>query len=158
MANGIAFAVFVLPLVISIAFGSFVMYGILQDPARELNMWQFDSFSKPEVASETIIEVLGLEREYDTNTPINLQVDVKDSFFDCGDLYVTLYKVQGNSKEVVTQSGYFDQCFSNDNLLLPIDDEFSETVDSPGKYEILVEINDKDQRKQASSKSSIIVN
>lgn len=134
------------------------MYGILQEPERNLNMWQFESISKPIASSEAIIEILGLEKEYDTNSPISLQVDVKDPTFDCGDLYITLYEVKGNSKNVVTQSGYFDQCFSNDDALLPIDDEFSETINSPGKYEVVVELNDEDQQKQTSSKASIIVN
>lgn len=157
MANGIAYTVFVLPVIISIAFGTFVMYGILEEPDRDLNMWRFELISTPEVDSKSIIEIHGLEKEYDTDSPINLQVDVKDAIFDCGDLYVTLLEVKGNSRDVVTQSGYFDQCFSNDDLLLPIDDEFSETINSPGKYEVVVEVNDKAQQKQASSKASIIV-
>ena len=41
--------------------------------------------------------------------------------------------------------------------MLPVDDEFSEVIDTPGSYEILVEINDKSQKDTISAKEKFSV-
>ena len=37
------FIVYILPIILSISLGTLVMAEALNDPERELNMWQFDS-------------------------------------------------------------------------------------------------------------------
>ena len=150
VARGIFFAVFILPITSSIIFGAFVLNGILiEKPERELNMWQFDS----NFVSTHDIEILGLEKQYSASDPVEIQVSIDDSLFDCGDLYITIYDVSSSSKQVVTQSGFFDQCFAKNNSVLPVGDEFSEIVDKSGNYEIIIQMVD-DAGKNSFSKSA----
>ncbi len=150
VVRGIVYAVFLLPVISSIIFGAFVLNGILvEKPERELNMWQFDS----DFVSTHDIEILGLEKQYSASDPVEIQVSIDDSLFDCGDLYITLYDVSSFSKQVVTQSGFFDQCFAKNNSVLPIGDEFSEIVDKSGNYEIIIQMVD-DAGKNSFSKSA----
>ena len=143
MARGVLYVVFVVPVVLSIIFASSVLGQVLQEPDRELNMMQFEISDRP-IISNKAIGIIGLESSYSTSTPVEIQVSVKDEKFDCGDLYVTIYSA--SSKAVVTQSGFFGQCFGDESIVLPIDDDFSETVDEPGNYEIKVEMYDKQQQ------------
>jgi len=133
------FLVFGLPVIFSIIFGSVVMNDILQEPNRELNMWPM-SFSES-ISYGAPIEIIGLSNQYSTSEPIEIKINVNDSSFDCGDLYVTIYS---SEKNVITQGGYFEQCFEQGNYLLPIGDSFSEIVDIPGSYEIVVEMVSKE--------------
>ncbi len=150
VVRGIVYAVFLLPVISSIIFGAFVLNGILiEKPERELNMWQFDS----NFVSTHDIEILGLEKQYSASDPVEIQVSIDDSLFDCGDLYITIYDVSSSSKQVVTQSGFFDQCFAKNNSVLPIGDEFSEIVDKSGNYEIIIQMVD-DAGKNSVSKSA----
>ena len=142
MARGVLYVVFVVPVVLSIIFASSVLGQVLQEPDRELNMMQFEISDRP-ITYSKVIGIIGLESSYTTSTPIEIQVSITDEKFDCGDLYVTIYGA--TSKAVVTQSGYFGQCFGK-NTVLPIDDDFSETIDEPGNYEIKVEMYDKQQQ------------
>ena len=84
------------------------------------------------------IEIIGLSKQYSTSEPIEIQVKIDDSSFDCGDLYVTIYSTEKN--DVITQSGFFEQCFEQGSKILPIGDEFSKVIDTPGSYEIVVEM------------------
>ena len=143
MARGVLYVVFVVPVVLSIIFASSVLGQVLQEPDRELNMMQFEISDRPIISSKAI-GILGLESSYTTSTPVEIQVSVTDEKFDCGDLYVTIYDAA--SKTVVTQAGYFGQCFGSENIILPIDDDFSEIVDETGNYEIKVEMYDKQQQ------------
>ncbi len=133
------FLVFGLPVIFSIIFGSVVLNDILQQPNRELNMWPM-SFSETS-SHDAIIEIIGLSNQYSTSEPVEIKINVNDSSFDCGDLYVTIYS---SEKNVITQGGYFEQCFEEGNYLLPIGDSFSEIVDIPGSYEIVVEMVSKE--------------
>ena len=112
MVSKQVFIVFVLPIIFSLFFGSAVMYDILQKPDRELNMWSMSS-SLGEGSSFTHsdgpIEIIGLSKQYSASEPIEIQVRVDDSSFDCGDLYVTIYTSGRN--DVITQGGFFEQCF-----------------------------------------------
>ena len=133
------FLVFGLPVIFSIIFGSVVLNDILQQPNRELNMWPM-SFSETS-SHDAIIEIIGLSNQYSTSEPVEIKINVNDSSFNCGDLYVTIYS---SEKNIITQGGYFEQCFEEGNHLLPIGDSFSEIVDIPGSYEIVVEMVSKE--------------
>ena len=141
-----ALLVFLFPVVISMAFGAFVLSGVLTEPDRELNMWPFSSTSTS--IGNDDIQIQNLLKQYSTSTPVEIQVLVSNPDFDCGDLYITIYDA---AKEVMAQNGFFDQCFSEGNLLLPIDDTFSEKIDKSGEYEIVVEMNDADYEKTTSA-------
>jgi hypothetical protein len=152
--RGIVYVVFVLPIISSIIFGALVLNGILiEEPDRKLNMWQFDST----FVLTHDVEILGLEKQYSRSDPVEIQVTIDDSLFDCGDLYITIYDVSSLSKQVVTQSGFFEQCFAKNNSVLPIGDEFSEIVDKSGNYEIVVQMLDKNGKNSISSSAKFAV-
>jgi len=131
------FVVFVFPVIFSLIFGSAVMADILQKPDRELNMWPISS-SEGFSNNYDPIEIIGLSKQYSTSEPIEIQVKINDSSFDCGDLYVTIYSSEKN--DVITQSGFFEQCFEQGSTILPVGDEFSKVIDSSGTYEIVAEM------------------
>jgi len=133
------FLVFGLPVILSVIFGSAVMNDILQEPNRELNMWPMSFSESP--SYDGIIEIIGLSHQYSISEPVEIKIKVNDSSFDCGDLYVTIYS---SGQNVVTQGGYFEQCFEEGNYLLPIGDTFSEIIDTPGSYEIVAEMVSKE--------------
>ena len=156
MAGKVAIAVFVIPIAFSFIFGSAVLADVLQEPDRELDMWQIKS-SGPSIVTSKSIKIIGLENQYSTSTPVEIQVQVTDAKFDCGDVYITIYDISSSAKQVFTQSGFFDQCYESKNLMLPVDDEFSEVIDIAGSYEILVEMNDKSQKDTLSVKAKFSV-
>ena len=141
MVTRVVYVVFILPIVFSIAFGSVVMADILQSPERDLNMWP--ASSKNTLSHDDSIEIIGLQQQYITSTPIKIQVKVNDVFFNCGDIYVTIYS---GKSTVITQNGFFQQCFAQNNSLLPIDGDFSEIIDVPGQYDLVVKMNDQNQK------------
>ena len=130
------FLVFVLPVIFSIVFGTAVMNDILEKPGRELNMWPM-SFSEGFSTHQSSIEIIGLAKQYTTSTPVEIQIKISDSSFDCGDLYVTIYS---STNDVVTQGGYFEQCFGEGTGTIPINDNFSKIIESSGSYEIVAEM------------------
>ena len=138
-----------------------VLGEVLKEPDRELDMWPFEEnngfFPAPGLSNQQII-IIGLEEQYLQSNPVEITVSVIDPIFDCGDLYITIYDITQNPKEVVTQNGFFGQCYNENNLMMPIDDEFSETIDNPGKYEIEAEINDVDFKKTLTTSMKFIVN
>ena len=137
MASGRVFVVFLLPVIFSIIFGSAVMADILDKPDRELNMWPM-SYSDGISSHSSSIEIIGLSKQYSTSEPVEIQIKINDSSFDCGDLYVTIYS--SGTSDVITQGGFFEQCFVQGNQILPIDDKFSKAIDIPGNYEIVVDM------------------
>jgi hypothetical protein len=149
MATRLAYVVFILPIVLSVAFGSAVMADVLQSPDRKVSMWNFDSTK----TNDESIQIIGLEKQYTVSTPIEIQVKIDDSIFDCGDLYVTIY----SEKTVITQSGFFKQCFNENNALLPVDDEFSEIIDTPGQYELVVKMNDQNQKSSITASGKFTI-
>lgn len=152
MTTRLAYVVFILPIVLSIAFGSIVMADVLQSPDRELNMWRVGSTNT--LTHDKSIKIIGLEKQYLVSTPIEIQVKIDDSFFDCGDLYVTIYSTEN---AVITQSGFFKQCFDQNNVLLPIDDEFSEIIGTPGQYELVVKMNDQNQKSSITASGKFTI-
>ena len=151
MASKRIFIVFVLPVIFSIAFGSAVMGDILQEPDRELNMIP----SKPSLGGSSHgdssyssdIEIIGLAKSYSTSEPVEIFVQVSDSHFDCGDLYVTIY----SGEDVVTQSGFLEQCFAEKNALIPIGDKFSAVIDTAGSYEVVAQMISMDLKNISTS-------
>ena len=102
MATKRVFIVYVLPVILSIILGSAVLSDILQKPDRELNMWPMSNSqggsshntsvsNSQEVSNNAQIEILGLANQYTTTEPVEIQVKIDDSSFDCGDLYITIY-------------------------------------------------------------------
>ena len=153
MATKRVFIVYVLPVIFSIIVASAVLSDILQKPDRELNMWPM-SDSKGEISHNSPIEIIGLSNQYTTTEPVEIQVKINDSSFSCGDLYITIYS--SGKSDVITQGGFFEQCFESGSKILPVDEEFSKIVDSPGKYEIVAEMVSK-QLKNISTKGTFTV-
>jgi hypothetical protein len=152
MATRLAYVVFILPIVFSIIFGSIVMADVLQSPDRELNMWRVGSINT--LTHDKSISIIGLEKQYLADTPIEIQVNVDDPFFDCGDLYVTIYS---GKNTVITQSGFFKQCFNENSVLLPVDDEFSEIIDVAGQYELVVKMTDQNQKNSITASGKFTI-
>ena len=69
---------------------------------------------------------------------------------------MTIYDISTSPKEVVTQTGYFKQCYSNNQNYLPIGENFSESLDS-GKYEIIVEVYNENYKRNIITSTEIIV-
>ncbi len=135
------FVVFVLPIIFSLTFGSAVLADILQKPDRELKMWPMSS-SEGVSSYNAPIEIIGLSKQYSTSEPIEVQVKIDDASFDCGDLYITIYSAGKN--DVITQGGFFEQCFEKGSNILPVGDEFSKLIDTPGSYKLVVEMVSKE--------------
>ena len=112
------------------------MADILQKPDRELNMWPM-SFSEGSSSHDSSLKIIGLSNQYLVTEPIEVQVKVTDSSFNCGDLYITIY-YSGNN-DVITQGGFFNQCLKNGDLF-PINDKFSKIISVPGSYELVVDL------------------
>ncbi len=136
MASSRVIIVFVLPVIFSIIFGSAVMADILQKPGRELNMWPM-SFSEGSSSHNSSLKIIGLSNQYLVSELIEVQVQINDSSFICGDLYITIHTTGTN--EVVTQGGFFDQCLKNGNSF-PTNDKFSKVITAPGSYKIVADI------------------
>ena len=60
-------------------------------------------------------------------------------------------------ENAVTQSGYFIQCFDDNNPFLPIKNRFSEVVDAPGQYELVVDMLDKNQKNSITTSEKFTV-
>jgi len=157
VATKTPFVVYVLPIILSIGFGTLVMAEALNDSDRTLNMWQFKQTGLSLGSTETM-EIIGLQTQYTTSESVDLQIKLMDDAFDCGDLYITIYKISNSSKEVVTQSGFLNQCYDKDGSYLPINENYSEKLNEQGKYEIFIEIYNKTYKQTDSLITNIIVN
>jgi hypothetical protein len=136
MVSSRLIVVFVLPVIFSIVFGTAVMADIVQKPDRELNMWPISN-SEGSSSHGSDLKIIGLSSQYLVSEPIEVQVKVNDSSFNCGDLYVTIYT--SVNKDVVTQGGFFNQCVKDGNFF-PINDTFSKVITVSGSYKIVVDI------------------
>ena len=63
---------------------------------------------------------------------------VSDESFDCGDIYITVSSIR--TGDIVTQEGYFDQCFAELGATIPVGSVFSVMVDTPGTFEIMAQM------------------
>ena len=120
---------------------------LIEELDRELNMWRFNS----NFVSTHNIEIIGFEKQYSTSDAIEMQVMIGDVLFNCGDLYITIYNIGTVSKQVVTQNGFFDQCFEKNNSALPVNGKFSEIISEPGNYEVIIQMVDDDGKNIISS-------
>ena len=136
MATKRVFIVFVLPVIFSLIFGAVVLSDILQKPDRQLNLWPMSSGGLSSYSSP--IEIIGLSKQYSTSQPIEIQVKINDSSFNCGDLYITIYS--SGKSDVITQGGFFTQCFENGSQIIPVGDKFSKVIDNPGSYDLVTEM------------------
>jgi hypothetical protein len=143
--------VFVMPVILSLIFGSAVLSEVLQKPDRELNLWPMTFTIGSSYDAE--IKIIGLSSQYSISEPIEITVRIDDSSFDCGDLYVTIYS---QTNDVITQGGFFEQCFDAGSKTLPIGDTFSRTIDTPGSYKIVVEILSKELLSISTSGTFIV--
>jgi len=153
MARGVTYVVYVLPIVFSVIFGSIVMVDILQNSGRELNLFQFGSIG--ESSPNESLRIIGLKQQYSISEPVQIQVIVDDLSFSCGDLYVTIYT--SGKENAVTQSGYFEQCFDNNNQFLPNNERFSEIVSTSGQYELVVDMLSKNQKDSITTSEKFTV-
>ncbi len=133
------FVVFILPVIFSVIVGSIVMADTLQKPDRDLNMWPM---SNSETSHGSSIQIIGLSAQYSLSESMEIKVKVSDSSFNCGDLYITIY--DSDKSNVVTQGAFFEQCFSSESNLLPINDKFSKVINTPGSYDLVVDMISKD--------------
>ena len=133
------FVVFILPIIFSVIVGSIVMADTLQKPDRELNMWPM---SHSETSHGSSIQIIGLSSQYSVSESIEIKVKITDSSFNCGDLYITIYNSEKSN--VITQGAFFEQCFNSESNLLPIDDKFSKVINTPGSYDLVVDMISKD--------------
>ena len=152
MVSSKLLVVFVLPIIFSIIFGSAVMADILQKPDRELNMWPMsfseDSSSHGSSSQDSPLTIIGLSSQYLVTEPIEVQVKVNDSSFNCGDLYITIYNSEND--EVVTQGAFFNQCLKNGDMF-PINDKFSKIITIPGSYLLTADIVSSDLSNTSTS-------
>ena len=154
MASKRVFIVFVLPVILSIIIGSAVLFDVLQKPGRELNLWPMSNSESVGTSHISSIEIIGLSKQYSTTEPVEIQVKVGDSSFSCGDLYITIYSSEKN--DVISQGGFFEQCFESGNNIIPIGGEYSKVIDTPGSYDIVTEMVSK-QLKNISTKGTFTV-
>ena len=143
--------VFVMPVILSLIFGSAVLADVLQKPDRELNLWPMTFTTSSSNTSE--IKIIGLSSQYSTSEPVKITVKIDDSSFDCGDLYVTIYS---QTNDVITQGGFFEQCFGTGGKKLPIGDTFSRIIDTPSSYKIVVEMLSKELLNISTSGTFIV--
>ena len=100
------FIVYILPIILSVSLGTLVMAEALNDPERELDMWQFDA-SSSSTQQHMQLSVIGLDKTYSTSEKIEFEIKVKDSNFECGDLYITIFE----GEQVITQSGFMKRSY-----------------------------------------------
>ena len=125
----------------------------LNDSERELNMWQFDG----NIAStEQELSLIGLEKTYSVSELIEFSIKVNDDSFNCGDLYITIYKTNPVN-QVVTQSGYLKQCFTINQQNLPIDENYSVVITESGTYKTVIELSDEKHTQTLSYTETFIV-
>ena len=147
------FIVYILPIILSVSLGTVVMAEALNDSERELNMWQFDG----NVASTgQELSLIGLEKSYSVSELIEFNIQVNDDSFNCGDLYITIYK-SNPVDQVVTQSGYLKQCFTINQQNLPIDENYSVVITESGTYKTVIELSDEKHTQTLSYTETFIV-
>ena len=149
-------AIYILPIVLSVSLGSAVMAETLSNPERELNFLQFGG-EEYMPNSKSGIDLIGFNTEIVQNSNLEFSINVSNSDFNCGDLYITIYDVSTSEKQVLTQSGFLKQCFVQNSNTLPIGENYSELISKPGNYQIHVEIFDQKYSKSISMAETLRV-
>lgn len=152
--SGMAFFVFLLPVVGSLLIGTLVLNEILKEPDRNLNVVPFQIEDEHEILKDSL-KIIDFKKEYSKKTPFELHVLVSDEIFECGDLYVNIYDF--NSRKMVDHKEFYGQCFLKYDSLLPIDDILNIQIDSEGIYEIEILIIDKHKNQKTSINERFIV-
>ncbi len=158
MTTKTPFLVYVLPIILSIGLGTLVMVEALDNSDRELNMWQIGGTGSFDKLNTDTIKTIGLESKYTVFEPIEFKIKLDDNIFDCGDLYITIYKISNSSKDIITQSGFLNQCYDIKYSYLPIDEDYSEKLNEAGEYEIFIEIYNKTYKQSSSLTVNLTVN
>lgn len=156
-ARKIAYVIFVLPVVVSVMLGGFVLSNVLAEPDRQLNMWQFNFVVKPVQEGSKDIKITNLLNSYPLSTPLNFTVRVNNTSFDCGDLYMTIYDLKTSPKQAIAQNAYFSQCFVQANSTLPLHEIFSPVINSTGTYQIVADMKDKSYKNEINVTSTFKV-
>ena len=157
LAKPSVFVIYILPIVLSVSLGTAVMAETLSSPDRELNFLQFGGEGYTS-SSKSGISLVGFNHEMTQNSNLEFSIEVLNSDFNCGDLYITIYDVTSSEKQVLTQSGYLKQCFIQNNDILPVDDDYSELITKSGTYEIYVEIFNEKYSENISITETLRVN
>jgi hypothetical protein len=125
LATNSAVLVFIIPIVFSFIFGGVVLTLSLQDETRGI----VDVGSR----NSDSMQIVDLQNQYTSSDQISAHVSVSDAAFSCGDLYLTIYDVSTGQRKAVKQGAFFDQCYGSSGTL-PLQESFSEKMDSPGEY------------------------
>ena len=152
--NRSPFIVYVLPVILSVSLGTFVMAEALNDSDRELNFLQSGDMSSD---SSNKIDIIGLKTNYSASESIQFNVKITDSDFECGDLYITIYKIIDSQDQVITQTGYLKQCFTLNQENLPIGEYYTEIISKAGNYKVVIEIFDEKYNDSLSYTETFIV-
>ena len=157
MVKASAFVIYVLPIVLSVSLGTAVMAETLSASDRELNFLQFGGEFSTSHSSQDEISLISYSSEIIQNSNLEFSIQITNIDFDCGDLYITIFDVSTSEKQVLTQSGFLKQCFTQNNNKLPVDDNYSELISKSGKYEILVGVFDERYSKNLSLTEELLV-
>jgi hypothetical protein len=145
--RGTAIAAFVIPIVFSFIYGGSVLSLALS--GQSSSGWISSSHSDS-------ISIIGLTNDYTAPENISAQVSVSDPAYDCGDLYLTVYDISSSEKKSVGQHAFFDQCYGTSGTI-PLNEEFSEKIDKPGKYSLVAQLFDKDGNKFLTTEKQLTV-
>ncbi len=144
--RGTAIAAFVIPIVFSFAYGGAVLsMGMSGQTGESWTPQNSDSLS-----------ITGLNDIYVVSENISAQVLASDPAYECGDLYMTIYDISSERK-AISQNAFFDQCYGASGTL-PLNEEFSERIDKPGKYLLVAQLFDSDGNKFLTAEKQITVN
>ena len=76
--NKSPFIVYVLPVILSVSLGTFVMAEALNDGQREFDMWQFDNTGiSSSIQQGNGLSIIGLEKTYSTCYTKSLYIKTK---------------------------------------------------------------------------------
>tara|TARA_B100000686_G_C16284253_1_gene710377 strand:- start:157 stop:630 length:474 start_codon:yes stop_codon:yes gene_type:complete len=151
-----AFVVYILPIILSASLGTAVMAETLNNSDRELNFLQFGGENYIS-SSNNEISLVNFNNELTQNSNLEFTINFSNADFNCGDLYITIYDVTTQEKQILTQSGYLKQCFVQNNNILPVGENYSELLSKSGTYEIYIEIFDEKYSKNISMTETVRV-
>jgi len=128
----------------------------LNNSDRELNFLQFGGENYIS-SSNNEISLVNFNNELTQNSNLEFTINFSNADFNCGDLYITIYDVTTQEKQILTQSGYLKQCFVQNNNILPVGENYSELLSKSGTYEIYIEIFDEKYSKNISMTETVRV-
>ena len=151
------FLIFLLPAAVSLPFAIFVLDIILENPDRSINMMQFNA-NNDAIQNNNDIRIINLQNEYSLSSHIKINVMINNDIFDCGDLFVNVYDLNHDQKQLFMQTGYFNQCFTQSTNMIPISDSIIiEQLPQSGTYEIVIEMHDKTYKKTIIARNTFAI-